>query len=73
MKSQIYDPNHPWSRLSKEEKEALSWTELKRIQNYCMKCETSGKAEVRNHSAIWGDGDVYCSNCGAYIRMWDSG
>lgn len=28
--------------------------------------------EVRNYSAIWHDGDVYCMNCGSYVRRYDA-
>jgi hypothetical protein len=36
-------------------------------RNTCKKCG-SRKMEVRNHSQMWGDGDV-----GEYVRMYDSG
>lgn len=39
----------------------------------CPSCGCADKHEVRNHSAMWGDGDVYCQECGAYVRMYDSG
>jgi hypothetical protein len=29
--------------------------------------------QVRNHSLIWHDGDVYCTRCGAYVRRYDAG
>lgn len=31
------------------------------------------KQEVRNHSAMWGDGEVCCKKCGTFVRFWDSG
>jgi uncharacterized protein (TIGR02996 family) len=29
--------------------------------------------EVRNHSLMWHDGDVFCMDCGAYVWMYDAG
>lgn len=40
----------------------------------CPKCGSLPKDhEVRNHSLMWGDGDVYCTKCDAYVRMYDAG
>jgi hypothetical protein len=38
----------------------------------CPRCGGSER-EVRNHSAMWGDGDVHCRTCGQFLRDWDSG
>lgn len=38
----------------------------------CPKCGSTNH-EVRNHSLMWHDGDIYCLDCGAYIRMFDAG
>lgn len=43
----------------------------KKAYNTCADCGST-KLEVRNHSAMWGDGDIYCEN-GHYVRMFDSG
>jgi len=41
---------------------------------HCPKCNSLPKDhEVRNHSLMWGDGDVHCTLCGTYVRDWDSG
>lgn len=40
----------------------------------CPKCNSSpSEHEVRNHSLMWHDGDVYCTKCGAYVRAYDAG
>ncbi len=40
----------------------------------CPKCGSPpSEHEVRNHSLMWHDGDVYCTKCGAYVRMYDAG
>ncbi len=43
--------------------------------NTYKKCPSCGGTnfEVRNHSLIWHDGDVYCKDCGAYVRSYDAG
>lgn len=41
---------------------------------HCPKCDASPQhQEVRNHSIMWGDGDVHCTLCGTFVRSWDSG
>lgn len=42
-------------------------------RNICKKCGTSEHAEVINYSMMSMDGDVVCSKCGTYIRMYDAG
>ncbi|MEK7640658.1 MAG: hypothetical protein AAB389_01530 [Patescibacteria group bacterium] len=40
----------------------------------CPKCDAPpSRHEVRNHSVIWHDGDVHCTKCGTYVRMYDAG
>ena len=40
----------------------------------CPKCGSPpSEHEVRNHSLMWHDGDVHCTKCGAYVRMYDAG
>ena len=40
----------------------------------CPECDAPpSKHEVRNHSLIWHDGDVHCTECGAYVRKYDAG
>ncbi len=29
--------------------------------------------EVRNYDSTWHDGDVHCTKCGGYVRMYDAG
>lgn len=38
----------------------------------CPVCESTS-FEVRNHSLMWHDGDIYCKNCGSFIRYFDAG
>lgn len=38
----------------------------------CPKCGPT-QAELRNHSIMWGDGEVHCVKCGTLIRYWNSG
>jgi len=44
----------------------------RRIYNTCPECG-GFRCHVENHDPMWGDGDVVCSNCETYIRMFDSG
>ena len=38
----------------------------------CGECGAPPKdQEVRNIDPVARDGDVYCTKCGAYVRMWD--
>jgi len=40
----------------------------------CPKCGSPpSEHEVRNHSLMWHDGDVHCTKCGAYVRLYDAG
>jgi hypothetical protein len=44
------------------------------IPDKCPKCGDSPiQTEVRNYDMAMHDGDVCCSNCGYYIRMYDAG
>lgn len=31
------------------------------------------KAELRDYSEMWHDGEVWCSECNKFIRDWDAG
>lgn len=42
-------------------------------KNVCPKCRSDRYAELRDHSAIWGDGEMWCRRCEIKIRDWDSG
>lgn len=42
-------------------------------KNFCPKCKRVVKIVIKNHSAMWGDGDVHCADCDTFIRIWDSG
>lgn len=39
----------------------------------CPNCGAESKFhEVRDYSAMWHDGDVYCLKCGSYVRRYDA-
>lgn len=41
---------------------------------HCPKCDSPPQDhELRNYSMMWHDGDVYCTKCNEYVRMWDAG
>jgi hypothetical protein len=69
----------PRPPLTPEQQEMKALTQLKyvgeeRPQGNCPVCDSSSSNhEVRNHSIMFGDGDVYCLRCGAFVRYWDSG
>ena len=33
----------------------------------------STEFEMRNYSAMWHEGDIYCRRCGAFIERFDAG
>lgn len=72
MKAHNWGENHPYRIAYENGTLPKDSIEYKKLQNYCMDCDDS-KVEVRNRNPMWGDGDVHCSNCGQYIRMWNSG
>lgn len=40
----------------------------------CPNCEAPPQRQsVRNYDPIWMDGDVYCNDCGGFVRYWDAG
>ena len=40
----------------------------------CPKCGAPpSEQEVRDHNPMWGDGNVHCTQCGTFVRYWDSG
>ena len=40
----------------------------------CPSCDAPpSEHEVRNHDLAMHDGDVYCTKCGAYVRLYDAG
>jgi len=41
-------------------------------RNTCKECGSTN-LEVRNFSLAWHDGQVHCSDCGAYVREYDAG
>lgn len=49
---------------------------LKKIDNIdrrtCPVC-LSKNLEVRNYDMAWHDGDIYCKDCGTYVRRFDAG
>lgn len=44
---------------------------VRRARNTCSACG-SRKLRLENHSAMWGDGDLFCEN-GHHVRDWASG
>jgi transcription elongation factor Elf1 len=60
-------------------KEHEDWdkaTEPKKLFDFpkCPKCGSeSSRHEVRNYDMMWHDGDVYCKDCGTYVRGYDAG
>lgn len=66
-------PKFPYPNATEEQMEEwrVEHARWREAYNTCATCGST-KTEVRDHSAIWGDGDVYCEN-GHYVRMWDSG
>lgn len=41
---------------------------------HCPNCDSPPRDhEVRNYHMGFHDGDVHCTRCGAYVRMWDAG
>lgn len=41
---------------------------------HCPKCNSApDRHELRNYNMMWHDGDIYCMDCGTYVRMWDAG
>lgn len=69
----------PRESLTPEQEELQTITKIKYIGKEqpwknCPVCDSEpADHEVMNHSLTCGDGDVYCTRCGAYVRMWDSG
>jgi hypothetical protein len=53
--------------------ETLKAAERKRYCPTCAEVKDPDKLEVRNHNIAWGDGDVHCKDCGAFIRRWEAG
>lgn len=44
------------------------------VQTDCPNCGAPpSQHQLRNYSMMWHDGDIYCRNCGAYVRMYDAG
>lgn len=41
----------------------------------CPKCgdDNPDHREMRNYSMMWHEGDIHCTNCGAFIRYFDAG
>lgn len=40
----------------------------------CPKCGAGPeKWEVRDYNLLWHDGDIYCTVCETFIRMYDAG
>jgi len=47
---------------------------IAKLDNYdrdtCKKCG-SKDLEMKNFNQIWRDADLYCRDCGAFVRVWD--
>ena len=48
---------------------ALAW---RKAWNTCPDCGSTNTT-VENHDLNWHDGDVTCTDCGTYVRMYDAG
>jgi hypothetical protein len=45
-----------------------------KVPGCCPTCGAPPKEHVlKNYSQMWHEGDVYCTRCGAYVRMYDAG
>jgi hypothetical protein len=43
-------------------------------QQHCPNCGACPEhQEVRNHSLMWHDGDIHCTQCEAFVRSFDAG
>jgi hypothetical protein len=68
----------PWPAKSVEEaikkykEDKLGDLVIRYIANACPKC-ASCESVVVNYDSTWRDGDVVCSKCRTYIRMYDAG
>jgi hypothetical protein len=40
--------------------------------NACPAC-ASQRTSVQSFNEVWRDGDIFCDDCGAYVRMFDAG
>lgn len=44
------------------------------VHVHCKKCSSPpSKHVLRNYDPIWRDGDIYCKECGEYVRGYDAG
>ena len=39
----------------------------------CPKCKSTDHLQVRDYSAMWHDGEVWCEYCNIYVREYDAG
>ncbi len=55
-------------------KKCGGWAGMMGPHKHCPKCDSPPKDhELRNHSLMWHDGDVYCTKCWEFVRSWDAG
>ncbi len=67
QKSQLKMLQQIREAAEKAAKEIGPWTD-------CPHCGADkSQQEVRNHSLMWHDGDVYCTACGGFVRYFDAG
>jgi hypothetical protein len=58
-----------WSERPSNEEEKI-WREA---YDSCATCGLDTKAEVRNYNRMFGDADLWCTNCDSRIRVMDFG
>lgn len=56
-------------RAAAHKEAALAW---RHAWNTCPDCGSTNTT-VENHDLNWHDGDVTCTDCGTYVRMYDAG
>lgn len=55
-------------------KKCRDWAGCMGPHTHCPKCDSPpNRHELRNHSLMWHDGDVFCLECDTRVRTWDAG
>jgi hypothetical protein len=48
--------------------------EVNELHIHCPKCGSHpDRHELRDHSLMWGDGELWCVDCETKVRNWNSG
>lgn len=58
--------------MKEDDRPPQSGTLINRFQA-CPTCHSTDSLEVRNHSLMWHDGEVWCGKCDIYVRSYDAG